>query len=159
MQKGNYVEPFPPFFLRGEKAGGDTLTKSRMIVLKALMANPRKSDRNIGKAAGVSQPTVTRMRDSFLKTGIIESYEIIPNLQKLGFEILAFATIEPTEEVKADKRVVYAIDGGQAMFIISVHKNYSSWAEFASRYGVIWSFKVPTDYKPMVALSFKNIPL
>jgi len=134
------------------------LTKSGTTVLKALMSNPKSTDRNVAKVTGLSQPTVSRMRSRFLETGIIESYEIIPNLQKLGFEILAFSTIKPTERVKEDNQVIYAVDAGRMMFVISVHRKYADYAKFYHSHEIYYSFPVPTHLKPIVPLSFKNIP-
>jgi len=134
------------------------LKTSETEILKALMSNPKSTDQNIAKATGFSQPTVTRKRRRFLETGIIESYEIIPNLQKLGFEILAFSTIKPTERVKEDNQVVYAGAAGRMMFVISVHRKYADYAKFYHSHEVYYSFLVPTYLKPMVPLSFKNTP-
>lgn len=144
--------------------GGDSLKISERNILKALMSNPKNSDRNIAKVAGVSQPTVTRRRRMLLTRGIIESYEIIPNLQKLGFEILVFSTIVTNEQVKEDNEVIYAVEVDvQKMFVISVHRKYADYAKFYRRYcpkegPAPTSLIVPTAVKPMVPLSFKNIP-
>lgn len=110
------------------------LRKNERTVLREFMARPKNSDRAVAVRAGVSQPTVTRTRNRLQETGIMQSYEIIPDLEKLGFEILAFTTIEPTERVKDDNTVVYAVDRGRRMFVISVHKNYRDYSRFAHPY-------------------------
>lgn len=134
------------------------LRKNEREVLRELMANPKRSDRDVASRAGVSQPTVSRTRNRLEETGVIQSYQVMPNLEKLGFEILAFTTIEPSERVKEDKAVVYAVDGGTKMFVISVHKNYHDYSTFAHSYEVHWQFLVVTSVKPMKPLSFKDIP-
>ena len=58
-------------------------------ILSELIKNSKTSDRSIAKLLNVSQPTVTRRRDKLEKEGLLE-YTAIPNLEKLGFEIVAF---------------------------------------------------------------------
>lgn len=50
-----------------------------------LIKNSRKSDRELAKLIGVSQPTVSRIRTRLEKEGVIE-YTGTANLRKLGFE-------------------------------------------------------------------------
>ncbi|PIU59229.1 hypothetical protein COS86_05350, partial [Candidatus Bathyarchaeota archaeon CG07_land_8_20_14_0_80_47_9] len=56
-------------------------------LLKELMRNSRRSDRELAKATGTSQPTVTRNRKLLGK--YIRSYTIVPEFDKIGYEILA----------------------------------------------------------------------
>ena len=58
-------------------------------LLFELMKDSHRSDRQLAKVLGVSQPTVTRRR-SMLETNIIEGYTITPTLGKIGFELAAF---------------------------------------------------------------------
>jgi len=53
-----------------------------------LIRNCRKSDRELAKAIGVSQPTVSRIRTRLEREGVIE-YTGIPDLKKLGFELVS----------------------------------------------------------------------
>ena len=59
-------------------------------VLAELMRNSRISDRELAKAIGVSQPTITRTRTKLESEGIIEEYTLIPDFKKLGYELMAF---------------------------------------------------------------------
>ena len=59
-------------------------------LLYEMMKNAKRSDRKIAKIIGVSQPTITRMRQRLEKAGYIRDYTVIPNLEKLGYEIAAF---------------------------------------------------------------------
>jgi DNA-binding Lrp family transcriptional regulator len=59
-------------------------------LLAALMNDSRKSDRELAKAIGVSQPTVTRTRLKLEKEGYIREYTIIPDFLKLGYSICVF---------------------------------------------------------------------
>lgn len=66
--------------------------KRRRIELRLiseLMKNSRKSDRDLAKIIGVSQPTITRLRTKLEKEGYIREYTCIPDFRKLGFEIAA----------------------------------------------------------------------
>jgi DNA-binding Lrp family transcriptional regulator len=48
------------------------------------MKNSRKSDRQLARAIGTSQPTVTRIRSRLEKEGYIKEYTMIPDFGKLG---------------------------------------------------------------------------
>ena len=65
------------------------LTALDFKILFELIKNSRRSDRQLAKILNVSQPTITRRRTIIEKNGILE-YTAIPDLKKLGFEILAF---------------------------------------------------------------------
>lgn len=132
------------------------MREKEKTVLRELIAHPTSTQRAAAVRVGVSQPTITKTRQRLEKTGIIR-YEIVPDLEKLGFEILAFTTIEPTERIKDDNTVIYATDRGRQMFVISIHKNYRDYSSFAYNYEVHWQFLVPTYRKPTKPLSFKNI--
>jgi len=138
--------------------------ESHVRILKAFLSDCKRSDREISSHIGVSQPTVTRVRQKFLSNGIIKSYEIIPGLAKLGFEILAFSIMESTEEdlVKEDNEVVYAINlDPSMMYAVSVHKKYADYSNFCRRYKVHsgLSHLVPTSIVPVKLFSFRDIPL
>jgi len=62
-------------------------------LLFELMKDSHRSDRQLAKALGVSQPTVTRRR-GLLEENYIEGYTIIPKLGKIGFEIAAFTFLK-----------------------------------------------------------------
>jgi DNA-binding Lrp family transcriptional regulator len=70
------------------------MMKKRMLkLLFELMKNAKRSDREIAKIIGVSQPTITRMRQRLEKTAIVD-YTVIPDWTELGFEIMAFTFIK-----------------------------------------------------------------
>jgi DNA-binding Lrp family transcriptional regulator len=58
-------------------------------VLAELMKNSRKSDREIARVVGVSQPTITRLRTKLEKSGVIKEYTLIPDFKQLGYQIMA----------------------------------------------------------------------
>jgi len=117
-----------------------------------LMKNSRKSDRELAKAIGCSQPTVTRLRNKLEKEGYIKEYTAIPDFHKLGFEIIAITFSkflkEPTSEERKELRrasrelekknpraILIAASGmglGFNRVFISFHENYSSYIETIS---------------------------
>jgi DNA-binding Lrp family transcriptional regulator len=62
-----------------------------------LMKNSRRSDRELARIIGVSQPTVSRMIKKLEQKGIIKEYTIIPDFYKLGFEIMGITSIRITD--------------------------------------------------------------
>ena len=53
-----------------------------------LMRNSRRSDREIAKIVGVSQPTVSRIMERLEKNGVIREYTMIPDFGKLGYQLM-----------------------------------------------------------------------
>jgi DNA-binding Lrp family transcriptional regulator len=118
-------------------------------ILYALMKNAKKSDREIAKTLGISQPTVSRRR-AFLEKEVIEGYTVIPKWEKLGYRIFAmtFVKIKPvvgTKEEYADSRkrgtewlmsqpYIVMSGGCRGMgvdaFNLSFHKSYSDYDDF-----------------------------
>ncbi len=58
-------------------------------VIIELLRNSHRSDRELAKAVGVSQPTVSRTREKLGREGIIKEYTIIPDYSKLGFTLMS----------------------------------------------------------------------
>ena len=118
-------------------------------LLFELMKDSHRSDRQLAKALGVSQPTVTRRR-ALLEENYIEGYTIIPKFGKIGFEIAAFTFLKSKlkqktgqEKEKALKNLkewylnqpnVLLVQNGLGMsydaVCVSIHKNFSEFAEF-----------------------------
>jgi DNA-binding Lrp family transcriptional regulator len=51
-------------------------------LISELMKNSRRSDRELAKALGTSQPTITRTRGKLEREGIIKEYTMIPDFTK-----------------------------------------------------------------------------
>lgn len=118
-------------------------------LLFELMKDAKKSDRELAKVLGVSQPTVSRTR-KFLEQELIEGYTAIPKWEKLGYEIFAItffkiksgiATKEryPTvrkkgmEWLMSQPNVIMAGSSrgmGMDAFNISLHKSYSDYDDW-----------------------------
>ena len=110
------------------------------------MKNSRRSDRNLAKAIGTSQPTVTRIRNKLEKEGYIREYTMIPDFSKLGYKIMAITfalsrSLEKEEAERAGKILADSVKDKQFEFImlergdglgfdaviISLHKDYASY--------------------------------
>jgi len=122
-------------------------------LLWELMKDCRRSDRQLAKALGTSQPTVTRRRTNIEKS-FIEGYTAIPKWEKIGFELVAFSFIKHKikyakpevreaafrkveEWMMKQPNVILAIDGqgmGWDGICVSFHKSYSDFAEFMRKH-------------------------
>jgi len=71
---------------------------TELKLISELMKNSQRSDRELAQAIGVSQPTVTRTKAKLKREGYLLEYTLIPNFEKLGYEIfdLTFASIKQT---------------------------------------------------------------
>lgn len=122
-------------------------------ILFALVKNSRLSDRQLAKIVGASQPTVTRRRGILEKEGLL-GYSAIPNLAKLGFEIIAVIfgkrDYRKHPETNLEKARKFAEEHSNIIFgsagtgldadriAISIHKNYSEYAKFMQELQTEW---------------------
>ena len=58
-------------------------------VVIELMKNSHRSDRELARVVGVSQPTLSRTRTKLEKQGIIKEYTIIPDYSQLGLTLMS----------------------------------------------------------------------
>lgn len=118
-------------------------------LMNELMKDSHRSDRQLAKALGVSQPTVTRRR-AMLEKNFIAGYTVIPKFGKIGFGIAAFTLIKSKIKQKTGSEkeealnkiknwynnqsdVVLAAEGrgiGWDIICISLHEKYTDFAEF-----------------------------
>ncbi len=117
-------------------------------VLSELMRNSRVSDRELAKRLGVSQPTVSRIRNKFEKEGYIKEYTYIPDFVKLGYRLMALTFIKRVENRVREKNALFkeankhaaktgfdtvmALSGmgiGYDAVILSFHADYSAFLE------------------------------
>ncbi|HLE75632.1 MAG TPA: Lrp/AsnC family transcriptional regulator [Candidatus Bathyarchaeia archaeon] len=146
-------------------------------LLFELMKDSHRSDRQLAKALGISQPTVTRRR-TMLEENYIEGYTIIPKFGQIGFEIAAFTFLksklkqktgqEKSEALKKLKEwymkqpnVLLVLDGrgmGWDAVCVSLHESYSDFAEFIRTHDselsdlIIESQTFHADLKPGVTI-------
>ena len=131
----------------------DNLKPTDQKILRELLKNSRKSDRELAKELGVSQPTVSRRR-AYLEKNFIDGYTTIPKWEKIGFEIVAFTFVKhnikyfkPKEREEAFGKVkewmmkqpnaIFAMAGqgiGWDGVIISFHRSYSNFIEFIKKH-------------------------
>lgn len=123
-------------------------------LLRELLKNSKRSDRELAKALRVSQPTITRTRHALEKNGMIEDYTIIPNFRMMGFELLAltFVKMRPgirLPEVMEEARryaakfpnAIFASSGeglGMTGVIISFHRSYTEYHSKLNLLRVDW---------------------
>ena len=115
------------------------------------MKDGRRSDRELAKAIGSSQPTVSRMIKKLESEGIVKEYTMIPDFHKLGFNLLAltFIKIQPSrpKEIEKTTRIIEnreeclpevvmferGLGLGYDGVIVSFHEEYSSYVRFRKR--------------------------
>jgi len=124
-----------------------------------LIKNSKRSDRDLAKTLGISQPTVTRLRKTLEKEAI-RQYTVIPNLSYLGFDVIALTFFRSKELVhplfengqkwgKQQPNVVYAstgqgIDSDGVVF--SIHRNYADFVKYYQLFRRDWG-KYLQDFK------------
>jgi DNA-binding Lrp family transcriptional regulator len=151
------------------------------MLLRQLLRNSRKSDRELARLLGFSQPTVTRLRVKLEKEGFIKTYTIIPDFTKLGYQIMAFTFCkvrsyptpedaskivqQATEWINKYPNVIFASDGeglgGKDVIMISIHKDFVKYSDFMRKYALEWGHIVSTFESFLVSLGpgFKMKPL
>ena len=76
---------------------GVSLGDIKLKLMTELLKNSHRSDRELARALGTSQPTVSRTREKLEKEGYINEYQIIPNFQKLGYHLFALTFFTGTK--------------------------------------------------------------
>jgi len=119
-------------------------------VVIELMKDSRRSDRELARAVGMSQPTVSRTREKLEKQGIIKEYTIIADYSQLGFELMSMTFTKMkgplSEEILDDmkKRARNTVSehpsalilgntgmGCNADYVtIAFHRDYGEYSEF-----------------------------
>ena len=155
-------------------------------LLRELLKNSKRSDRELAKVLKVSQPTVTRARHKLEKNGMIEDYTIIPNFKKMGFEIMALTFVKMKSEILSPEvkkgateyaakfpNAIFASTGeglGMTGVIITFHKSYTEYHQKLNLLRVDWkdftediqSFVIALgegEFKRFSLSHLKDIPL
>jgi DNA-binding Lrp family transcriptional regulator len=154
-------------------------------LLFELVKNSKRSDRELSKVLKVSQPTITRARTKLEKEKFVRQYTVFPDFAKIGFELVAFnfATLKPAQSsdlekmqkmrnewAKGNSNVIFEVGGeglGANSLMISIHRNYTEFASFITKYRTDWanylqdlkSFIVSIPNRSLVAkdLSFDDL--
>jgi len=123
------------------------IREKELKVLSELMKNSRTSDRELAKRLGVSQPTVSRIRNRLEKAEYVKEYTLIPDFTKLGYNIMALTFVARTAEyakqdvttlfkeaqkwaTKTGFDTVMALRGmgfGYDAVILSFHESYTAY--------------------------------
>jgi DNA-binding Lrp family transcriptional regulator len=154
-------------------------------LLRELLKNSKRSDRELAKVLDVSQPTITRNRRKLERQGLIQDYTIVPDFRKMGFEILALSFVKMRPEILTSERMEaarrYAAKFSNAIFastgeglgmtgvIISFHKSYTEYHKRVNQLRVdckditedIQSFIVSIgegEYKRFSLIYLKDVP-
>ena len=120
--------------------------KNRMMkLLLELLKDSKRSDREIAKVLGVSQPTVSRMRWRLEEEGVIKEFTVIPDFVKMGYEIMAISFFKSKRTKETEERaikvtmarpnIIFASEAEGMRkngIIISLHKNYTDFSNFLS---------------------------
>jgi DNA-binding Lrp family transcriptional regulator len=149
------------------------MKKIDMKLLSELLKDCKRSDRELAKVLGVSQPTVTRMRTKLVKEGMIRDWIIVPDFVKMGYEILAITSVKVKETMLMKMKnktieyfnnkpnVVMAAGGaqGQGMngVIVSIHTSYSDFSSFLTNLMTDWGDLVEDHFTILVGLGERAI--
>jgi DNA-binding Lrp family transcriptional regulator len=161
------------------------MKRQELKLVSELFKNSDRSDRELAKALGTSQPTVSRMLKKLKQEGVIREHAVIADFRKLGIELMAitFGAWSPekikeyseAERVEKAKRflsehpnVIFASSGqglGKGRVVITLHKNYSEYSEFMKQAKSEWAdlvklesfiISLGTDVAPF-PFSFRNL--
>lgn len=124
------------------------LKSLELRIVAELMRNSRRSDRELAKVIGVSQPTIARTINRLERMGVIQEYTMIPNFHMLGYTIMGstrFELTEPPVEDRAKSRktlidaeedkphaVPIAAKGhceGRNQIFVNFYENYSEYVK------------------------------
>lgn len=132
-----------------------TKKKEKMnALLNELLIDSSRSDRELGKIIGVSQPTVSRTKKMLVDNGLIQGFSAIPNFYRIGYELMALTLVKIKSNLSSkderqkghdivkewmDKQnnVIFSSycrglesDG----FMISFHPNYKDFDDFLQKH-------------------------
>ncbi len=130
----------------------DILDKNKLTNLKilfALMMLGCRSDRELARHLGMTNPTVSRRKKMLEQEGYIKEYTVIPDFHKIGIEYIAisFATTSETvtskhfEDIKTisskHPEVLCTLQDqsgvGTTWITISVHTSYEGFSELSKK--------------------------
>jgi DNA-binding Lrp family transcriptional regulator len=119
-------------------------------LIAELMKNSRRSDKELAKVIGVSQPTVARTRQRLEKEGYIQEYTIVPQYPKIGYEIMSLTFYKLRQgltqkelhdmrkeamqlerrNVNANLMIMNGVGLGYDLVAVTFHKSYSSYRKY-----------------------------
>ena len=114
------------------------------LVLYGLVDRPGASDKAVADGLGVSRQAVARIRRHMIKGGRLMPV-VIPNLEKLGFEILAFfhfrldARKPPGAQEGAEKQIlegipnIFAMSAGPECLVLGAYCRFPEFEKGSMR--------------------------
>jgi len=148
------------------------LKEIELRLISELIKNSRRSDRELAKALGVSQPTVSRIRVRLEKEGLID-YSAVPNLAKLGFEMIVVTfgkrDFQKHPEINLQKAkdfaerhpgIIFGAAGsglGYDRIAVSIHRNYSDYSKFLQEMRSEWAEIMDIKDSFIVSLTSKEV--
>jgi DNA-binding Lrp family transcriptional regulator len=72
-------------------------------LISELMKNSRRSDRELARVLGTSQPTVSRLINKLEKQGVIKEYTMIPDFGQLGYSLLTVTFVKHKEDLDPER--------------------------------------------------------
>lgn len=154
-------------------------------LLRELLKNSKRSDRELAKVLGVSQPTITRARHNLEREGVIQDYTVVPDFKKMGFELMTITLVRLRPEVLSPEIMAKAQEytakfpglilssAGEGMGMngmsIGFHKNYTEYQHHLNKVRTEWkgfldAIKIFTialgegEYKRLSLTYLKDVP-
>jgi DNA-binding Lrp family transcriptional regulator len=141
-----------------------------------LLKNSNRSDRELARVIGVSQPTLSRTRMKLEKQGMIKEYTIIPDYSQLGFSLMSITFTKMkgllSEKVIDDlkKRAGNTMRGHPSALIlgntgmgcdadyvaIAFHRDYSEYSRFMKDINEFPSVNIDETRSFLINLLDKN---
>ncbi|MEM0466279.1 MAG: hypothetical protein QXX20_01575 [Candidatus Thermoplasmatota archaeon] len=126
--------PVKPWF---QKTSARSLTDKQKKVFITLVEHPNDTTQQIGQKVGLSRHTVSRMKKEFIEEGILRQL-IVPNMKKIGFELLTMYHIKftphrvPTphelETLDTPSTIFFASKSFEAI-LISIYPTYQEYKD------------------------------
>jgi DNA-binding Lrp family transcriptional regulator len=153
---------------------GTVLKENELRLVCELIKNSRRSDRELAKSLGVSQPTVSRIRTKLEKRGIIQ-YTGTPDLKELGFEIVAItfgnlnldsnsdvnARIQRGKDFLRQQPNVLFFSTGRGLnsdrVAVTAHKNYSDYTKFVGDLKSDWADIISVTGSFLISLGSDSV--
>ncbi len=138
-------------FLMGKNPDGVNGKLFRLLF--EYLEDSNRSDKQMAKVMGVSQPTIARMKRRLVEDGLVEHFSVIPNFSKIGYEIMAFSCVKfkpdklaeiegkAKEWARSNTEIIFtsrAEGMGMHAVTISLHKNYAEYDKFVRRNRIGW---------------------
>ena len=115
------------------------LSKTEKIILHAMVENPDATDLMLANIINMSRHTISKVRKKLEEAGLIAK-KVIPNLEKLGFNVLTFSHINFNPSKPLDDELLESgmLNNPSSIFLaarsfecvlLSVYKDYEAYRE------------------------------